>query len=125
MRAKEALLSTTNVRGGSTRYRWCFRGAQTMPTQSQSTARRKSTVTHKPDPLDDAVPLSDRAGVACMQDEPREPRKSIRPASHVDVDGRNATGGALPASDDEDNDNDNDDARERAIPDHLVRDEDE
>jgi hypothetical protein len=34
----------------------------------------------------------------------------------------NATGGALPQSDDGDNDNDNDDARERDLPDHFRRD---
>jgi hypothetical protein len=96
-----------------------------MPTQSKSTARKKSVIPHKSDPLDDALPLSDHAGVAWMQEEPKQPKKSVRPAGLVDEDGRNATGGALPASDDEDNDNDNDDARERAIPDHLVRDEDE
>lgn len=34
----------------------------------------------------------------------------------------NATGGAVPQSDDGDNDNDNDDARERDLPDHFRRD---
>lgn len=67
-------------------------------------------------PLDDAVPLSAHAGVAPDDDSSDEV---------INEEERNATGGALPAPDDEDNDNDNDDARERDIPDHLVRDEDE
>ena len=77
----------------------------------------ESGISAKPDPLDEAIPLTGHAGP-----EPDDP-------DHTDVvideEERNATGGALPATDDEDNDNDNDDARERAIPDHLVRDEDE
>jgi len=71
----------------------------------------------KPDPLDDAIPLTGHAGPA--------PDDPDRTDELIDEEERNATGGALPATDDEDNDNDNDDARERAIPDQLVRDEDE
>lgn len=86
------------------------------PTVSANDATTGRPVRHRPDPLDDAVSLSGPAETAPDEE------------SNDDVlgeDERNATGGALPAPDDEDNDNDNDDARERAIPDHLVRDEDE
>lgn len=76
-----------------------------MPRPS---ARRRS------DPLDDAVSLS------ASEDGPDGASEQV-----IGEDERNATGGALPAPDDEDNDNDNDDARERDIPDHFVRDEDE
>ena len=69
------------------------------------------------DPLDEAVPLNGHAGPS--PDDPDETDEVINEEES------NATGGALPATDDEDNDNDNDDARERDIPDHLVRDEDE
>ncbi|MEP6939299.1 MAG: hypothetical protein ABI846_06005 [Rudaea sp.] len=87
-----------------------------VPMNSANDDTTRLPARRRIDPLDDAVSLSGPAG-----ETPGE-------ESSDDVlgeDERNATGGALPATDDEDNDNDNDDARERDIPDHLVRDEDE
>ena len=83
----------------------------------KSAAKSGDAAPGTPDALDDAVPLSNHASFA-----PDEPDKA---EELIDEEERNATGGALPATDDEDNDNDNDDARERDIPDHLVLDEDE
>jgi hypothetical protein len=76
-----------------------------------------ASVEQSSDPLDQAVPLTGHAAP-----EPDDPDHSDEVINEEE---RNATGGALPATDDEDNDNDNDDARERDIPDHLVKDEDE
>jgi hypothetical protein len=69
------------------------------------------------DVLDEAVPLTDLP-VASLADDDTS-IESISEEEH------NASGGALPASDDGDNDNDNDDERERNIPDHLRRDPDD
>lgn len=87
-----------------------------VPISSANDETTAPRIRPRPDPLDDAVSLTDSVGGETDAE------------SNDDVlgeDERNATGGALPAPDDEDNDNDNDDARERDIPDHLVRDEDE
>jgi hypothetical protein len=87
------------------------------PESSRSAAKENGITAGSLDALDDALPMLGHSGSA-----PDEPDK---PDELIDEEERNAIGGALPASDDEDNDNDNDDARERAIPDHLVLDEDE
>lgn len=87
-----------------------------VPTSSANDETTGRPARRKADALDDAVSLSGSGG-----DDPDEESKD----DVLGEDERNATGGALPAPDDEDNDNDNDDAREREIPDHFVRDEDE
>ena len=87
-----------------------------VPKTSANDATTGRPPRHVPDPLDDAVSLSCSAGGETDEESNDEV---------LGEDERNATGGALPAPDDEDNDNDNDDAREREIPDHFVRDEDE
>ena len=87
-----------------------------VPKTSANDATTPRPQRNVPDPLDDAVSLSGSAG----GDTDEESNDDV-----LGEDERNATGGALPAPEDEDNDNDNDDAREREIPDHFVRDEDE
>ena len=87
-----------------------------VPKDSANDATAQPPARRKIDPLDDAISLSGPAGSAPDEEASDEV---------LGEDERNATGGALPAPDDEDNDNDNDDAREREIPDHFVRDEDE
>jgi hypothetical protein len=86
-------------------------------TKASSRANHPSQPTApKPDVLDDAISMDDLEAGADDDDAADE---------LLSDDERNATGGALPYSDDEDNDNDDDDVRERAIPDHLRRDKDD